>query len=985
MKYLFTKTRLVLLVGMLASSGLIAQFTINGSVKDTKGEGLIGATVLIKGTSIGTVTDIDGGFTLRAPGETATLLVSYTGFSDKEVSVSKSNPTVNVALEPAATQLEEIVITGLATSVKRSNSANAVSTISSKDLTGIAPPQTTDAALYGKFTGANIVANSGAPGGGIGVKLRGLTSIFGSNQPLFIVDGVYIDNSSTAAGLNIVSAAAGGGSQSNQDNPSNRLADLNPDDIETIEILKGASAAAIYGSRAAGGVVLITTKKGQSGKTQVKLSQSTGWTQMLNPLGVRQWDEAKILEYFGPTNGPGEVALYNDAKNKGQLHDYEKEIYGEKGILSNTNLSILGGSDKTKFYVGASYKNEDGIVKNTGYNKASVRLNVDQEISKWLDVSLTTNYINSSADRGFFNNDNTGTTIGIALTSTPTWAQLFPDANGNYPDNNYAASNPLQTRDLITNNEKVNRFIGGATATAKIYQTDKASLKLILRGGVDYYNLETKALFPRALQFFKSPASLRGVLAQGTASNLNNNISAFLVQSLFLDKLSFRTSVGVTQEDFRFDNIVGTSTNIVGSQTNLDQAANRNTDQDRRIQHDRGFFAQEEVNFDDIVIATVGIRGDKSSNNGDANKLYYYPKASLALNVHKFGLESDAFNQLKLRGAFGQSGGFARFGDKYTAFDVAVIDGNSASQINVQRGNPNVGPERQTEIEVGADIGILRNMLVLEATYYIKSVNDLLLRANVPTSTGYTRQVINAAELQNKGVELALNINAVNTRDFNWTHRMSFWKNTSEVTRLDIPAFNLGAFGAGLGTYRIEEGKSATQIVGTSSEGLKVIGNAEPDFQMSFLNSINYKGLEFSFLIHWKKGGENINLSTLLSDFGGTSHDYDEKSLDPSGQMGNGDYRISSFLNGDPRPFVENAGYVRLREVGLFYNIPRSVFGDVVGLKIGFSGTNLINFFDYNSYDPEVSNFGSGDLSTGVEVLPFPSSKRFNFLVSASF
>jgi TonB-linked SusC/RagA family outer membrane protein len=985
MKNFLTKTRLVLLVGMLASSSLIAQFTVNGTVNDQNGDVLIGASVIVKGSSIGTVTDIDGTFSLRVPGENATLVVSYTGYSDKLVSVDKGNPTVSIVLENAATQLEEIVITGLATNVKRSNAANAVATISAKDLTGIAPPQTTDAALYGKFTGANIVANSGAPGGGIGVKLRGLTSIFGSNQPLFIVDGVYIDNSSTAAGLNIVSAAAGGGSQSNQDNPSNRLADLNPDDIETIEILKGASAAAFYGSRAAGGVILITTKKGQAGKTQVRLSQSTGWAQMLNPLGVREWDEDKILGYFGAANGPAQVELFKDARDNGQLYNYEDEIFGEKGLLSNTNLSLSGGSNKTKFYVGASYKNEDGIVKNTGYEKASIRLNLDQDITDWLDISFTTNYINSSADRGFFNNDNTGTTIGIALTSTVPWAQLFPDENGNYPDNNYAASNPLQTRDLITNNEKVNRFIGGATATARLYQTDNASLKLILRGGVDYYNLETKALFPRALQFFKSPASLRGVLAQGTASNLNNNLSAFLVHSLFVNKLTFRTSGGVTQEDFRFDNIIGTSTNIVGSQTNLDQAANRNTEQERRIQHDRGFFVQEEVNFDDFIIATIGVRGDKSSNNGDANKLYYYPKASLALNLHRLGLESDNFNMLKLRTAFGQSGGFARFGDKYTAFDVAVIDGNSASEINIQRGNPDVGPERQTEIEAGFDVGVLSNKLILEATYYIKSVDDLLLRANVPTSTGYTRQVINAAELENRGIELALNINPVSTRDFFWNHRLSFWKNTSEVTRLDIPAFNLGAFGAGLGTYRIEQGKSATQIVGTSDEGLTVLGDAEPDFQMSFLNSLNYKGLEFSFLIHWKKGGENINLSTLLSDFGGTSHDYDDTSLDPDGMLNNGDYRISSFLSGNPAPFVENAGYVRLREVGLFYNIPRSVFKDLVGLKVGFSGTNLLNFFDYNSYDPEVSNFGSGDLSTGVEVLPFPSSKRFNFLVSASF
>lgn len=361
----------------------------------------------------------------------------------------------------------------------------------------MAQPQTLDGALAGKFSGAIVSSNSGAPGGGMSVKLRGITSVFGNSQPLYIVDGVYVDNSSISAGLNAVSAAAGGGSSSNQDNPSNRIADLDPNDIENIEILKGASAAAIYGSRAAAGVVIITTKSGRSGKTQIQLTQSLGFNSAINLLGMRNYDEDKVRASFGDAAVPNFIA----ARDSGRLVDYEDELYGDTGFISNTAFNITGGNDRTGFFAGFSHKNEEGIVKRTGYEKTSVRLNLNHKISDQLKIGLNSNYINSSTDRGFFNNDNTGTTIGIALTGTPPWVDLFPDANGNYPDNPNGASNPLQTRDLITNNEEVNRVIMGGSVEWDIYNTSRSSLKLTARAGLDSYDLLTKAIFPKVLQF----------------------------------------------------------------------------------------------------------------------------------------------------------------------------------------------------------------------------------------------------------------------------------------------------------------------------------------------------------------------------------------------------------------------------------------------------------------------------------------------------
>jgi TonB-linked SusC/RagA family outer membrane protein len=1001
MKKIYSLTCILLL--FLAATTLAQtqeEYDVSGKVTDAQtGDPMAGISVIVKGTTRGVVTDMNGDFILKVPTTPATLQFSFIGFRTKEVEVSSSNSKIDVQLEQDVMNLEEVVISGLASSVKRSNLANSVASVSAADLAQISNQQTIDAALYGKFKGANITSNSGSPGGGMSMRLRGLTSISGSNQPLVIIDGVYLDNSSISPGLNTVSQAAGGGSQSNQDNPSNRLADINPEDIENVEILKGASAAAIYGSRASGGVIIITTKKGKEGKPEITLSQSIGVATMLKKKGTRTYDNQKIHDlYFNPTEPTSidkvnqETALFNAAKNAGLLHDYEDELYGNNALLVNTSVSVAGGSDKTKYFVAGTRKDDEGIVKHTGYKKNSFRLNLDQELTSWLDASLNTNYIYSSADRGFFNNDNTGTSMGVSFVSTPSWAQLFPDGLGNYPDNPYAGSNFLQTRDLITNNETINRFIGGGTVTAQLLTRDAHGLKLILSGGLDRYTLFTKAIFPNTLQFQKDGNGLNGVSIQGTTENQNTNISAFLVHDFFPtgSSLNFRTQLGVTQQNFDQNNILSTASNLIGTQPNLDQSGAVAIAQNRLLQVDKGFFVQEEINYKDRIIATVGLRGDKSSNNGDVNKFFYYPKASLAVNISEFDFwDFDSFNQLKLRVAYGQAGNFAVFGSKYTSFNGVIIDGRPSSVINNVLGNAEIAPERQSELEFGFDLGLLDNRIAFDATYYIKTVTDLLLNGQVPSSSGFISKIVNAADLQNKGIEIGMDLNLVNTRNIKWESRTNFWKNTGEVTRLDLPTFTTGGFADFLGQFRLKEGHSPTEIIGVGpnpdEDGYMVFGNSEPDFQMSFINSVNYKKFELSMIWHWKKGGENVNLSALLSDLAGTSPDFDDIDLDPEKELGNGPYRLSN-VGSNTAPLIEDAGYMRMREIGLYYNFTGGFVNRFArNVKVGFSGNNLINFFKYSSYDPEVSNFGGAGLSSGIEVTPFPSSKRMNFHVIVKF
>ncbi len=981
------KLRKLLLLFFIFPYLVISQTSLSGKVIDKNGITVPFANVIEKGTTNGTTTDENGNFTLEVAALPIILEFSSLGYEKLELSVINRTP-ISVTLQESAESLEEVVVTGLATSGKRSNSANAVATISAEEITGTTPPPTLDGALYGKFAGAVINANSGAPGGGLSVKLRGATSIFGNTEPLYIIDGVYVDNSSIAAGLNVVSAAAGQGSVANQDNPSNRIADINPEDIANIEILKGASAAAIYGSRAAAGVVLITTKKGKAGATKFRFSQSTGWTEALNLLGVRDYTEARVLDGFGENA----LAAYIEAKNNGRLVNYEDELFGEHGIISITNFTMSGGGEKTKFYAGITHNNENGIVKNTGYEKTSLRLNLENQPADFFRVNLNTNYIYSSSDRGYFNNDNTGTSIGVALTGTTPWLQLFPNGDGVYPDNPAGSSNILQTRDLITNNEKVNRVILGGTANLDIYKSENSGLELILRGGLDFYSLKTVALFPKELQFEKpSNGGVNGVSVQGLVQNKNYNLSAFLVHNFnTANNINFTTQAGLTRENFDLDGQLTTATGLVASESNVDQAANVGVNQTRFKQEDSGFFVQEEVNFNDLAIATLGVRGDKSSNNGDANKLFYFPKASLAININEFGFWGPTTNwsQFKLRAAYGEAGNFPPANALFTSYNAFSTDGILGISLIGIKGDPNLKSERQKEFEFGTDIGFFSGRISFSGTYYKKSVEDLILQAALEPSSGFTTQFVNAGSLENRGLELSLNLVPFKSDNFQWELGVNYFKNKSEITELNVDPFNIGAFGASLGTFRIEEGESATQIVGVTPDGIQKLGDAEPDFQMSFSNNIRYKNLELSFLWQWKKGGDNVNLTTLLSDLNGTSHDYDDFGEDPTGTLPNGPYRTGQ-LGSNAAPFVQDASYVKLREVGLYYTFTGKTLSNVLGgaiesVKIGASGTNLLSFFDYNSYDPEVSNFGGNSIFTGVDVTPFPSSKRylFNFIVN---
>jgi len=988
---------------LLISQSAWAQFTVTGTITDAStDEPLISANIFHQPTGRGTTTSADGKFSIELPGQNATLRISYIGYIAKNADVSASNNQINLALEPDVANLDELVVTGLGSSVKRENLANAVSSVNADELVGSSPAQTLSSNLYGKVPGANISSNSGAPGGGISIKLRGVTTINGSSEPLYIVDGIYLSNDAIANGSNAVTRAAGGGSASNQDNPVNRVADLNPSDIESIEILKGASAAAIYGQRASGGVVIITTKRGSGGKAEFSASQSIGFTTIQNKLGQRTFTAETAEASFGE---PG-LALFNEAQAQDRFLDYEELLFGQEGVLSSTDLSSSFGNESTSFYVSGSLQDDEGIIETTGYEKQSIRANVDHRFTDKFKVAVSSNYIHSESNRGLTGNDNTGTTFGVSQTATPNFIDLRANENGVFPDHPFNTANQLQTRDLFSNNEDVNRVLTSVKANYEIFRNAGNLLSFQFTGGVDFFSQNNSLIFPGDLQFERiSPDP--GTLVETNTNNLNTNTVALLVHTFTPSSEITLVSQGGYTSFNNDQNIVSTvGVGIIGSQTNVDQTNSQQINQTRVFQRDRGFFLQEEFNYDDTYILTAGVRADKSDRNGAVNEFFYYPKASFAWNLTNMDFwKNDNVGNLKLRVAYGETGNLSTFGAKFSSLGLSNIGGFNGVLINNSRGSEDIQPERQREIEAGVDVSAWQGLANLSVTVYNKNISELLLSRELEPSTGFSFEQFNGGGLRNRGIEASLTLNPFQGENLRWSSTFNFSKNVSEVTDLTVPAFDVGGFGTSLGVYRIEEGESATQIVGFdpaedgSGTTVTQLGDGEPDFRLSWFNQLNVaKNIDFSFLFDWKKGGDGINLTELLSDLNGTTNDYDDTDLtfpdfvnDAAGITDdtiNGVKRLS-LLGVSSRQFVQNASYLRLREIGLYYNVPVSALSKISsglrGIRFGVSANNVFTISPYRSYDPEVSNFGNQPISQGVEVTPYPSTKQYYFHFNIDF
>lgn len=989
------KLRLLLffLVFGLSPTLLFAQRVITGRVLDARNLPLEAATVSDPSTNRATITGRDGGFRIEVPANTRVLQVSYAGYLTQRVNLTGNE--VNVQLAEDNARLSEVVVTGLASSIKRSNSANSVGTLSSKELTGITRPPTLDGAISGKVAGVQVNASSGAPGGGLSMRLRGVSTVIGSSEPLYVIDGVIVNNDQfpTGAGTGAFNGATSANAGT-QDQAPNRIADINPLDVETINILKGPSAAAIYGTRANAGVVVITTKRGRQGRTTVSISQDVGIAQAQRFLGSSDWSLAKIQKYGGAygMSVADATAAFNAAG--GRTWDYEKIIFGNNRFISNTNLNISGGNERTRFYISGTLQDEDGLMAKTYFKRSSIRANLDHRLSDWLDMKFSSNYTYNRTSRGFTGNDNNGVSILYSLGYIPNFLDIQRRPDGSYPATPPTDQNPFEIIDRAENHETTNRFLNSGELTARLLRKERYGLRLILKGGVDYFLSEPRTYVPEDVRYQSQRAN-----PGASRFTFNKSFYRYAQSSLVFDATVASNLQLTTTATYLLDNqnrevswIQGTG--LLPGQRNPSTAQVRLTESFVQPEKVRAFDLSQDFNWGDKVIGRIGIRGDKSTLAGlNFDKTYYFPRGSLAVNLTNFEFWKNTFiTQLKPRIAYGEASGFPIFTGVYSPLLGINYGSLLGATSPTTLGQAALDPERSSELEYGLDISVWNNRVTFEATQYIKKTKDFLFSYPLAPSTGVTQiNVYPVGDLENRGTELGLNVQAVQGRSFNWNTGLQWWKNETEVTRLIVPAQFVP--GSGFGAYgrkRLQLGTSPTAWWGfDEANNLIQYKDYQPDFQLSWSNNIRFlNNFEFSALLHMSEGNHNSTLTRLLKDEGGTTHDWSE----PGKSDVIGKERQATVIQN----FVLDASYIRLREAALYYSLPKTVLNrafraKVEGIRLGISGQNIFTITDYYGYDPESSNFvtsavgGGGALVGGVDLGPYPAVRRLFFHINVTF
>jgi TonB-linked SusC/RagA family outer membrane protein len=997
---------IILMLTCLAAPapGQAQQREVTGRVMSSEGLPLADVSIELVGTRRGTFSDPTGRFRIQVPTGPVRLRVSLIGWSTRTLDVDASLSDVLITLSSDALNLDEIVVTGTATSVARRNLANAVATVSADELTK-APAASFEQQLAGKIAGADVQANSGAPGGGIQVNLRGVSTIIGSATPLYVVDGVIVSDISVASGTNVITRASGGafnsGFASNQDNAPNRVADLNPNDIESIEVLKGASAAAIYGSKANNGVIIITTKRGRAGAPQFSLTQRFGTFDLSNKIGLRRFtSQEDAVAAFGPRAA--------DYWQPNAFYDHEEELAGNNSLSHETALSVSGGTTETRYFASGLVKHDGGIITGTYYDKQAVRLNLDQSIGSRVSLKLNMNGIHTETGRGFTNNDNRSISYWMTFPQSPTFVDLRQRDDGTWPDNPFANSNPLQTASLAKNDESVWRMIASTDLQIDAIETDEHTLRLSASGGVDFFNLKNVIYSPPELQF--EPIDGKpGTSFLGQTDNLNLNLNANLVHTWQPSALgmSATTSFGIQYEQRELDVARILNEDLIVGQTNIDAGTNPGVFQNRQLVKDLGFFGQEEaLLLDERLLLTAGIRADRSSNNADTKKFYFYPK--LAGSYRFLDPFPGVLDELKLRAAWGQAGNQPNYGDKFSNLNAGNIAGLQTLNISTTTVAEDLHPERQREIEGGFDATILDRRGQLEFTVYQRRITELLLRRALPPSSGFATAIFNGGVMTTSGYEAALQLLPIQGDRLDWSSRITFSKDKSVIDELPVPPFAAGGFGTALGGFQVAEGKSTTQIVGRDTTvidndprcdgpcpaGTRIvtdIGDANPDFRMGVSNTVDFGNFSLYGLVDWQHGGDVVNLTAWLYDLSQSADDFGDPCNISGCQAGEtlGEYRLRVYPGRTSRVWVEDGSFVKLRELTLSYNLPedlaKSLWGRARYMRLTLSGRNLLTFTDYTGMDPEVSNFGAQAIGRNIDVAPYPPSRSFWLSVDIGF
>ncbi len=1029
MYYDYTNRRLRALVFLLALPVLAfaqkVNFSINGTVSNASGEPLVGVTIRIPALQVGASSDLNGAYQLTSaanPGD-YTVEFSYLGYATARERITVgalASQTVNVTLGEDILRMDEVLVVGSSVTSQRKQLGNAINSIQAEKLVS-ANPQGVSSALQGKLPGALITQNSGDPAGGFTVRLRGASTLLGSSEPLYVVDGVVISNNTA----NVTNINADGGAARPG---TNRLSDINPNDIDRIEVINGAAAAAIYGSRASNGVVLITTKRGQSGKPTFTYSSGFNINQIREKVYVNLRNEQfgsatqRLYPIAGtnPTTGALTVGSnFSTTKVNVTRYDYQDQIF-DTGYGTDQHLSVSGGNDRSNYYAAISYMKNEGIVRNTDFQRYGARFRFNQTVTNWASFSIGLNYNNSFSNERPDGNVFWSPVNAFNITNN-IWDITQRDALGNLQAVEPTRVNPLSVIEAFKITQEVNRAI--TDFQLKLFPFKGFSVDYVL--GMDAYGQEGNIFIPPYPYAGVNPTYFN----DGYASAANNNV--FLINSDINlayeaevgNHFTFTTRGGYSNQYSRDAYAVAQGRGLApfvqtvnGASTILTPSSN--------IARVRiwGWYLQETIGFKDRFFLTAAARIDGASTFSEANRDILYPKvsASYLVSNEPFWKNSGiarVVNTAKLRASWGQSGNLTAIGayDRFSTFNTGNLAGSIAINQSNTLANPDVKPERATELEIGADLSFLKDRLGLIFSWYNMDIEDLLVNRSLAASQGGRAITNNVGTLENKGLELSLYGTPVRRSNFSWDIGVNFSRNRNRITNLGqartavpnvtgAPIFlvNGEPLGVFYGTYiardangqplltpqgflQQERGNADTgeamrdangQPTGTILQ--KVIGDPNPDYMVGANTTIRFRRWALTAVIESVQGMDVFDADKRTRQGVGIG-EYSEKEL--SGELPRGwIWAIYPILEWR----MEDGSFTKIREISLSYTFPK--LGRVLSnTTISVGGRNLFSFDNFFSYDPETNAGGQSNLMRNVNFGQVPIPRVYTVNIKTNF
>lgn len=1032
----FTLLALILTISLYAQNA-----TLKGVIVDETDTPLIGATVQVKGTSTGSITDFDGNYTIKA-NKGAVITFSYIGYKTQEIKFTGQS-TINIKMVPDNQTLDEVVVVGYGT-MKRSDLTGSVASIAAKDVEGF-KTSSVAGALGGQIAGVQITSTDGTPGAGFSINIRGVGTLTGDSSPLYIVDGFEVDD----------------------------IDYLSNSDIESIEILKDASSSAIYGARAANGVVLISTKSGKIGKPIINYNGSASYRKISKKLDVLSpYDFVKLQGEVNSKYSDSYFKTGNDDEGNPYRYQSLDDYIGIGGVnwqdetfnptwSQDHSLSIMGGTEDTKYNASFSRYIENGIFKNSGFNKTTGKFRLDQKLSKSLSFNFTVNYaltnregVGTSGDSGRFN------MLAQILSARPTGGLKLTDeellASAIDPEmlesgESLAQVNPVKQTESVTNNKRAEMWSGNASATWQIIK----GLTFKTSGTYNTTNNRTDIFYKDgSKEAYRNGQKPYGRTQMGRDmrwTNSNNltwkqKVKKHNYDIMLGHEVSFKSTEYLLGEamDFPFDNLGNDYLGLGATPSKVESSYS-----EKML---LSFFARGNYNYDNRYLFTATVRADGSTVFSNKNKWGFFPSFSAAWRVSEEAFMKDVewISNFKVRLGWGIVGNDRISNylsmDLYEASKYGVGNNTVTVLTPKQLKNANLKWEGASSVNLGVDLGFFDSRLNITADFFIKDTKDLLLAQSLAHITGFDSQMQNIGKIQNKGIELSLNSTNIQARNFTWqtNFNISFIKNTLKGLASGVQSMyarsgfdsNFTAYdyiatvGQSLGLiygyefdgiYQssdfyttpdnqliLKEGITNNARYGTVKPGVvkykdqdgdgiittndrTVIGNAMPKWYGGITNTFNYKGIDFSFMFQFNYGNDIYNATRLYATQSRSGRRNMLAEVADRWSPTNASNRVPSqdgyIVNDVYSRFIEDGSFLRLKNITLGYTLPHKWTRKFHAskLRIYATGQNLFCISEYSGYDPEVNSASSNPMTPGLDWGAYPKSRVFTFGIDLQF